>query len=76
MKHVTPYQCRINGFINDKNIGTGDRVGFVMYDLGFDCRLRQRGILFSKTPRPTLEPTTSSSVGTLGSFPEDKGAEA
>ena len=57
-------------------MGTGYRVDFELNDLGFECRQRQVVLLFSKTPRPTLEPTTSSSTGTLDSFPKEKGAEA
>jgi len=76
MKHVTPFQFHVNELVNDKNIGTGDRVGFELNDLGYDCRQRQGVLLFSKTPKPTLEPTTSSSIGTAGSFHEDKGTEA
>ena len=48
----------------------------MLNDLEFDCRQRQGVLLFSKTPRPTLKPTTYSSIGTSGSFPKDKGAEA
>jgi len=62
--------------VNDKNIGTGGRVGFVLNDLGFDSWHRQGALLFSITPRPTLKSTTHSSNGTSRSFLEDKGAEA
>jgi hypothetical protein len=76
MKRATPYQFRINELVSDKNIGIRDKVGLLLNDLGFDCQQRQGVLLLSKTPRPTLEPTTTSSIGTLGSLAEDKGAEA
>jgi hypothetical protein len=76
VKHATSYQFRVNELVNDKNVGTRDRVGFVLSDLGFDCRQRQDVLLISKTPRPTLELTTSSSVGNSGSFSEGTWTEA